>query len=339
MGREVIYLRALLLGSWLLLAPSGSDAQTPAHDEPATPARDVAAEARARFQRGVELYRAGDLRGTLAEFERANELRKSPLLSLYIGRVALELRLFARSYRAFEQFLAAPLDASSAEQREEAETRLRELRSRVAFVSIVTNVAGARLSVDDVPRGEAPLGSPLLLDVGMHRIRASREGYAAVAKVVTVGGGDSVTVSLELEPHEPLRRVEMVEPVRPLAADQPRDEARSVMTPLSWAGFSSAFAMVVAGGITGGLAIKTSRDLDDRRFVGDQGRDEFERESDRVHRLSLTSDLLFVAAAVTAGTTLGVVLVRARRRSNTAAAATRMLAAPTPTGLVIRGAF
>ncbi len=332
---------ALALSVMIGISARSTHAQSPVSEEAQTVEPDRAAEARAHFTRGGELYAAGDLRGTLTEFERAYELRPSPLLCLHIGRVALELRQFARSYVAFAQFLATetPGDPMHAEKRTEAEAMVRDLAPRIAHLRLETNVPGARLSIDEELIGEAPLAEPIVLDTGTYRVRASKPGFAALTREISLAGGDNSTVRLDLEAFEPLPPPAVVE--RPVLVPAPVAEKRAappatLMTRGLWAGFGVAAALAVAGGVTGIYALKTAADLDRERFRGPSAKQDFADDSDRVRALALTSDVLFGAALVSAQVTLVLVLVRARHPSRSGM---RVSGALQPRGVVIEGAF
>ncbi len=297
-----------------------------------------AAAARTHFARGSELYTAGDLPGTLIEFERAYELRPSPLLRFHIGRVALELRRFARSYLAFSQYLATEtVDPMNAEKRTEAESMLRDLAPRIAQLTIDTNVPGAHISIDEQPIGEAPLAEPVVLDVGTYRVHASKPGFAALTRVISLAGGDHQTVRLELQSLEPPPPTVTVAPAAPApTAREENAPPRPLMTRGLWAGFAFAGAMAIAGSVSGIYALKASSNLDRDLFVGASARQDFADDSDRVRALSITADVLLGTAFVSAQTSVVLLLLRARRHARSGI---RMRGALHPRGLVLEGAF
>jgi len=336
------YWPAIALCVLTSLGTGSSLAQAP--DEPRTEAveQDRAAEARAHFTRGNELYATGDLRGTLAEFERAYALRPSPLLSFHIGRVALELRQFADSYRAITRFLAelADGDPDSAEKRAQAQAMLAEIGPRIAHLTIECNVVGARLSINEQPLVESPLPEALVLDVGTYRVRASKQDFAPVTRVISLAGGDRSTLTLELEALDappPLMLAPVSPPIeRPsLSAVPPAQSTlqQHVMTQGLWAGFALGGALAVAGGITGIYALKASSRLDSTRYY-DTNRAGFERESERVRALSISADVLLGAAFVTLQTSAIYFWWRAHHPGKA-----HVGAGLVPRGLTVRGAF
>lgn len=334
---------ALAVCVLMSLAASSSLAQTP--DKPSTVVADPdrAVEARAHFTRGNELYAMGDLRGTLAEFERAYALRPSPLLSFHIGRVALELRQFAYSHRAITRFLEEVGDGEpdSAEKRAQAQAMLDEIEPRIAHLTIESSVVGARLSIDEQPLGESPLPAPLVLDVGTYRVRASKQGFVPVTRVISLAGGDRSTLALELEAlDDPSQRISASAPkpmgspslvaVRPVQSTT----RQPAMTQGLWAGFAAGGALAVAGGITGIYALRASSRLGSTRFEDDANRSAFDRESERVRALSISADVFLGAAFVTLQTSAIVLWWRAAQPGKT-----RVSASLAPRGLTINGIF
>ena len=75
-------LRLLLLAA-LLALPGAARSGRP---RPSTLRADPAAEARAAYQRGADLYQAGKYRDAIAAFEDADRLKPSPALHFNIGQ-------------------------------------------------------------------------------------------------------------------------------------------------------------------------------------------------------------------------------------------------------------
>jgi hypothetical protein len=347
------WLRAFSLALCVLnaLAAGSARAQLPGSGTPPASDSDYAAEARAHFTRGKELYAAGDLKGTLAEFERAYALRPSPVLSFQIGQVAFELREWARSYRAFAQFLetapkregpsTSPSQQAAEQKKLEAEAMIRELRPRIALLRIATNEPGVHLSVDEQAVGDTPLAAPLVLDVGTVGVRASKPGFEPVTRLVTLAGGDDVRLELELEPVEMARAAPQVtEPPRlVLAPPEHAASWRARMTPGLWAGFATAGALVIAGSATGIAGLKASSDLRNRRFTGDSAQNDFSQASNHVRALSISTDVLLSGAFVAAQTSLIMLLWRGRHPRTAERARASVGGSAHSFALQVQGAF
>jgi hypothetical protein len=168
-----------------------------APDEPTTSERAIE-EARARFQKGVQLFREASFEGALAEFRRAYQLAPSYRILYNIGQVQFELHDHVEALKAFRQYLSEGGTEIAADRRAQVEADIQKLEGRVAYVEVSTNADGAQVLIDDVPVGVSPLKGPVLVNSGPRRIAVSKAGYGATARNVTVAGGDRVKVALDL---------------------------------------------------------------------------------------------------------------------------------------------
>jgi hypothetical protein len=75
-----------------------------------------------------------------------------------------------------------------------------ELRGRVAHVTIVSNVEGADVTLDDAPLGKTSSSEAQLVGAGRHRLAVSHAGFATASQVVDIAGGDTLTIRLDLAP-------------------------------------------------------------------------------------------------------------------------------------------
>ena len=96
---------------------------------------DPDAEARARFDRGIALFEAGDARGALAEFQRAYDLSQRPSLLFNLAATHQSLHEYAEAIDALRRFLTAR-EHTHARQRRDAERALRELEALVARLRV-----------------------------------------------------------------------------------------------------------------------------------------------------------------------------------------------------------
>jgi hypothetical protein len=191
----------------ILLAPSGVAAQPPTHDGPRLPQGsgvndERAQEARARYERGLQLYNEGASEGALVEFERAYQLAPTYRLLYNIALIRLQLNDYAQALKAFQEYLAEGGTEIASVRRSEVERQLSVLRSKVGRVELVSAARGADVLVDDVVVGRAPLAEALVLNPGRRRITIARGGLSSTA-VVTVAGQDHVKVEMSLDSPRP----------------------------------------------------------------------------------------------------------------------------------------
>jgi hypothetical protein len=153
-------------------------------------------EARDRFDRGLKLFNDGDNPGALAEFKRAYELIPNPLVLYNIGLVYAAMGRPVEAVDALDKVLAAPGTLAGDRLARAQQTR-DEQAGRIAKVSVVTNVP-ATIEVDNVEVGRTPQSAPFSVAGGVHVVGAVASGYVPTRKEVTVAGGATAEVKLDL---------------------------------------------------------------------------------------------------------------------------------------------
>ena len=155
-------------------------------------------EARARFARGVQLYREGSLEAALAEFDKANKLAPSYRLHYNMAQVHYELHDYVSALRSYRRYLTHGGDEVPADRRTKVQADITELEGRVAQVTVRTNVPGAAITVDEVRAGLTPLKGALLINPGLRRVSASKTGYLPASVTVNAASGERMDVALDL---------------------------------------------------------------------------------------------------------------------------------------------
>ncbi|HEV3191706.1 MAG TPA: hypothetical protein VGY54_14450, partial [Polyangiaceae bacterium] len=122
----------------------------------AAPTEAARSEARDRFDRGLRLFNGGDNAGALVEFRRAYELVENSTVLYNIGLVYAQMGRAVEATDALNQLLATPGTLSPDRLSLARKTR-DEQASRIAEVTLETNVAGARVEVDGVEVSATPL--------------------------------------------------------------------------------------------------------------------------------------------------------------------------------------
>lgn len=90
-----------------------------------------------------------------------------------------------------------PADAP-AERKARGETLMKEVRPKVAELSVRVNKADADVLVDGKSVGRSPLASSVFVEPGAHKMEAKLDGATAHAEVTATGGGtQEVTVPFE----------------------------------------------------------------------------------------------------------------------------------------------
>lgn len=148
---------------------------SPAAAQPAAGGGEAKAQAEVKVVEARLQYEKGDYQAALATLQAAFALYPSPKLHFNIGVVQRGLGRDVEALVSFERFLAEAPDAT-AERRAAADRQVAELRGRVAFIDVVSDVAGAEVFVDGRSYGNTPLGAPLPVVPGPHQVLVQKTG-------------------------------------------------------------------------------------------------------------------------------------------------------------------
>jgi tetratricopeptide (TPR) repeat protein len=167
----------------------------------ASPARaDDAEEAKARFRKGAELYRAGKWRDAIAEFEAAYRLKPHGAIHFNVAQCREKLAEWPGALRAYNDYLREVPDAKD---RAAVRASMRKIEERLATAGVqallvYTDPPGADLRLDGKPRGTTPFHT--VLPPGGYALALALAGYEPVAQEVTLEAGASRVVDLVLRP-------------------------------------------------------------------------------------------------------------------------------------------
>ena len=182
----------------VLLSFFAAAAPLAAQPAAAPPTAAAKAEAATRFKKGLDLFKDGDYQAALIEFRRAYDLAPNYQVLYNIGQVSFQLQDYPGALAALQRYLTEGGRNVPGTRRAEVERDIEKLKQRVANLEIVVNVEGADITVDDVSVGKSPLGKPLLVSAGKHRVTVARAGYTSGAKLVEIASSDSQKVDFQL---------------------------------------------------------------------------------------------------------------------------------------------
>jgi len=308
------------------------------------PARADTNDARSHFTRAVELFKEGDFRAALIEFQRAYDAAPNYKVLYNLGQTNLELQDYAGALKAFRGYLDGGAREIPAARRAQVEADLKRLESRVARVEIAVNVEGADVTVDDVSVGKSPLASPILVSAGRRRIAATKAGLTSASRVIDVAGGDKPKLTLELVEHESA-------PPQIVVQAPPSDGATLVTPPpqppivvKTSGGLSVPFyvslaatgALAITSAVFGGLALSAKSTLDSR--VAELGVSPSSIDSARsdVKTFALATDIFGGLAIAGAITTVVLAFTTSKRTVHEAPQARFFV---TPFGVGVSGAM
>jgi tetratricopeptide (TPR) repeat protein len=258
-------------------------------------------EADRHFQRGVALYVEADYRGALVEFERAYTLAPNGIVLFNVGETQYQLRDYAAALATFEHYLVeAPSNDS---HRSLAEANIKELRTRVGRLRIVTVPAGAEISIDDKVVGQTPFEKSIVVGIGQLSVRATMPGRPPVVRTVDVAAEDDVPLTIEMPEPAATSGRNADSPVQLTLTDHPP------ATPKDYAAWRTAgwvaTGVLAGGAITFGiLADKASKDLQSARNVFPANAKTLNDNATRTRNLSIVADSLAAGAVVIGAITL-----------------------------------
>lgn len=296
----------------------------PALADDAKPTAAASDEASRRFKSGVAFYKDKDFTAALVEFKRAYELVPNYIVLYNLGQTARELRDHAAALDAFERYLHDGGAKISAARRKEVSAAIDDLRRKVGKLKIAISVDGAEVTVDDVPVGVSPLASPVVLNVGRHKLSATSSGHTPAQRVVDIASMEEQTVTLALTPLETTSS--KIEPPPPPPKRGPHVAA--------WVMLGTTGAFAVAAAVTGGLAVSAHGDLESALATYPGDAKAISSAQDRTRTFAITTDVLggiAVAGAITTAL-LFTIGPRAPEKANTAFSVS-------PAGLAFRAAF
>lgn len=260
-------------------------------------------EARGRFARGVELYRDGDYRGALIEFNRAYQTAPNFRIQYNIGQTCVELQDYACGLRAFEKYVADGKGEAPADRKAFAEGEVKRLQKLVGYIRVVVDQPGAEVLIDNVSVGRTPLAEPILVGAGRRTVSVVLPPNPPSVRAVDIAGGDRVDVKMELsepkrEPPPPPTTPPTTQPQpRPAPPPEPRSNA-----PIWIAGITT--GALTAGTVVFGLltlsANSTLKSDADQYPTSGQKMDDART---KVNTLALVTDVLGGAAILGAGIT------------------------------------
>lgn len=192
---------ALLLSLSLAAPLVGYSAPSWASDDEA-----VLMEARAKFQRALELEHAGNWAGAVKLFREVGQVKMTPQVRYHIATCEENLGQLVTALGGYELALSLS-EEMPPELVTEVEGAIAGLRARIPKLLIERGLGAeaANIVLDEVALGTSQIGVEIPLDPGPHVVVATAPGYLKFSRTVTVAERESqrVVVELEREP-EPL---------------------------------------------------------------------------------------------------------------------------------------
>jgi hypothetical protein len=157
-------------------------------------------EAADRYQKGVKLYKDGDLAAALAEFRAAYDAVPAFEVLYNIGLTERRLFKYGQAVKTLNRYLDEGGKKVPKDRREIVQKELDEITDLTASVTVRVEGAAAKVIVDGDEVGSTPLSEPLLLGPGPHSFKAERSGFLPDEKTVTTVSRTRVEVQLSPRP-------------------------------------------------------------------------------------------------------------------------------------------
>jgi hypothetical protein len=219
------------------------------------------ATARALALEGHAALQNKDYKTAADRFGRADTLVHAPTLVVDWARALQGLGRFVEAHEKYELVLREGVDSSSPKSwiraLEDAKKELDALKPRLGWVTVILKEpTEATVTIDDIVVPAAALGVKRAADPGFPEVKATAPGYEPFKQTVTVGPGEEKTLEVTMvklpevapEPASPSNDVYRGRP------GKGRRVASYVVLGVGGAG-------LLAGGITGAMALKKRADL------------------------------------------------------------------------------
>ena len=321
----------LVLIACTVLAAPGALAQT-------DPGK-VAAARQLGFD-GIKDYQAGAFADASDKLERAYALVKAPTIGLWSARALAKLGRLVAAEERYLETTRLPLPTTNRDNHQKAqEDAVQEREALLTRIpSLRVDVSGApaaevELSMDGVAVDSSLIGAARPVDPGKHHLVAKWKGQEQAKDLeLAESANQSAALAFEPEPTPP-RETEPIPapisfPYRPVPPPPSEDRVeRRGSNTLAYVAFGVGGVGLVAGTITGVMAMGKKNDLEDSKYCRDgKCGPEAHADVDSLNRLRTFSTIGFVVGAVgvSAGVTLFLTNTKKEASKPSARAALRL---------------
>jgi hypothetical protein len=285
------------------------DAQPASEEDPET------LEAIAHFNKGVAFFDKEDYAAAAVEFLESFKLKAHWAVRYNIGVCYQKTGRPVDAIEQFELYLQEGGDEVPPDREAEVEERLAELEKIIGHLMVDVSEHGAVITIDDVRKFASPMVGPAPVKTGFHKVKIRKAGFEEVVTEVTVASGADKTIDIQMVPLESRAEAEIVVEPGPDEPEEVEVEDKKAEKPLRgiWIGLGTGASLAAAGGITGGLALKSNKEKVDAQegcestMTPDDCPRAYEH-SERARALMIASNVLLAAAGVAALTGLVIFL-------------------------------
>jgi hypothetical protein len=290
-------------------------------------------EAATRFKKGLELFKDGDYQAALIEFRRANELAPNFNVLYNIGQVYFQLQDYPNALTSLQRYLDEGGNGIPSSRRAEVQRDIDKLKARVANLEITSAVADAEVLIDDVSFGKTPLGKPIMVSAGRHKVTITKTGFTPATKVIEIASAEKQTVALDPVEQKSNAPPPVVAPTpAPTVGEQqpppppqqtPAPEPPPAPKPVPVAGIVVTSLLGVGAVVTGVLALSAKSSLQSEVASPTATRDSLDGAKSKATVLGGVTDGLIAATVISAGVTMYVGLSGPSKKEPAAPAAAK----------------
>lgn len=286
--------------------PSAVPSTQPA---PVAPSKEDRKRANDLMDEGDEDVKKGDLAAALDLYQKAHAIMHVPSTGIEVARTLDKMGKLMEALAAAREVVAIPVTPNEpepfTEARNDAKALVAALEARVPTLKIVVTGVGAstplEVTLDGRKLSRDELAAPLVLPPGKYKVRATAEDHTPAFVDIELHERDRAQAALALA------RV-LIVPPDPTPTAPPPPPPPAGVSPLVPAGFAIAGAGVLAGVITGAVAISAANEANNLCPAGacpdETTRERAQSRYNTADALAIAADVSFILAL--GGTALGV---------------------------------
>jgi hypothetical protein len=167
---------------------------------PTTPtlADTLTGTAKADYEAGKLLFGVSDYAAALIKFTSAHDASKDPRLYWNIASCEGKLHHYAKAVGMLRTYLKDGGTLLSDQDRYDATQTMSAMEPLTSTMRVTSSEDGAEVYLDDALIGKTPL-DPMLVDIGVHKVRLHKAEFDEATEEVTVSGGATLLVDLKLK--------------------------------------------------------------------------------------------------------------------------------------------
>jgi hypothetical protein len=210
-------------------------------------------EARQHFDRCVALMQNENFDAALVECQRSLDLFPTRSALFNEANCLKALHRYVEALRVIDRWIGEYAATAPAEEVDNVNATVEEMRGYVGWLWIETDVAGAVVVVDGQQVATLPMSAPTAIEIGTHIVQVTADGYDPAEQQITLASGEAARLSLNPSP----RTVDVIPP-----DDTTTSDGGGVDQAWFWTTASTTVALGIAAGVTGGLMLDVQSDFE-----------------------------------------------------------------------------